>query len=50
MEDELMLQVIDTGIGMREEDLHRARAVREVENELTRCHEGPALASPCRSS
>jgi PAS domain S-box-containing protein len=44
MDDELMLQVIDTGIGMREEDLHRVlEPFVQVENELTRRYEGTGL-------
>jgi PAS domain S-box-containing protein len=44
MEDELMLQVCDTGIGMREEDLHRVlEPFVQVENELTRRYEGTGL-------
>jgi signal transduction histidine kinase len=43
-EDELMLQVADTGIGMREEDLHRVlEPFVQVENELTRRYEGTGL-------
>jgi PAS domain S-box-containing protein len=43
-EDELMLQVSDTGIGMREEDLHRVlEPFVQVENELTRRYEGTGL-------
>ena len=44
MDGELMLQVIDTGIGMREEDLHRVlEPFVQVENELTRRYEGTGL-------
>jgi signal transduction histidine kinase len=44
MEGELLLQVIDTGIGMREEDLHRVlEPFVQVENELTRRYEGTGL-------
>jgi signal transduction histidine kinase len=43
-EDELMLQVCDTGIGMCEEDLHRVlEPFVQVENELTRRYEGTGL-------
>jgi PAS domain S-box-containing protein len=43
-EGELMLQVCDTGIGMREEDLHRVlEPFVQVENELTRRYEGTGL-------
>ena len=43
-EDELILQVSDTGIGMREEDLHRVlEPFVQVENELTRRYEGTGL-------
>jgi PAS domain S-box-containing protein len=43
-EGELMLQVSDTGIGMREEDLHRVlEPFVQVENELTRRYEGTGL-------
>ncbi len=43
-EDELTLQVSDTGIGMREEDLHRVlEPFVQVENELTRRYEGTGL-------
>jgi PAS domain S-box-containing protein len=43
-EDDLMLQVCDTGIGMREEDLHRVlEPFVQVENELTRRYEGTGL-------
>jgi signal transduction histidine kinase len=44
MEGELVLQVCDTGIGMREEDLHRVlEPFVQVENELTRRYEGTGL-------
>jgi PAS domain S-box-containing protein len=44
MEDELLLQVCDTGIGMREEDLSRVlEPFVQVENELTRRFEGTGL-------
>jgi PAS domain S-box-containing protein len=44
MDDELLLQVCDTGIGMREEDLHRVlEPFVQVENELTRRYEGTGL-------
>jgi PAS domain S-box-containing protein len=44
MEGELLLQVCDTGIGMREEDLHRVlEPFVQVENELTRRFEGTGL-------
>jgi PAS domain S-box-containing protein len=43
-EDELILEVSDTGIGMREEDLHRVlEPFVQVENELTRRYEGTGL-------
>jgi signal transduction histidine kinase len=43
-EGELLLQVCDTGIGMREEDLHRVlEPFVQVENELTRRFEGTGL-------
>ncbi len=43
-DEELMLQVHDTGIGMREEDLHRVlEPFVQVENELTRRYEGTGL-------
>jgi PAS domain S-box-containing protein len=43
-ENELLLQVSDTGIGMREEDLHRVlEPFVQVENELTRRYEGTGL-------
>jgi PAS domain S-box-containing protein len=43
-ENELLLQVADTGIGMREEDLHRVlEPFVQVENELTRRYEGTGL-------
>jgi PAS domain S-box-containing protein len=43
-DDELILEVIDTGIGMREEDLHRVlEPFVQVENELTRRFEGTGL-------
>ncbi|HEV8391570.1 MAG TPA: ATP-binding protein [Dongiaceae bacterium] len=44
MEGELLLQVCDTGIGMREEDLHRVlEPFVQVEDELTRRFEGTGL-------
>jgi PAS domain S-box-containing protein len=44
MENELLLQVCDTGIGMREEDLHRVlEPFVQLENELTRRYEGTGL-------
>jgi PAS domain S-box-containing protein len=44
MENELLLQVCDTGIGMQEEDLHRVlEPFVQVENELTRRFEGTGL-------
>ena len=44
MDNELLLQVIDTGIGMREEDLHRVlEPFVQVDNELTRRFEGTGL-------
>jgi PAS domain S-box-containing protein len=44
MDNELLLQVCDTGIGMREEDLHRVlEPFVQVENELTRRYEGTGL-------
>ncbi|HET6159754.1 MAG TPA: ATP-binding protein [Dongiaceae bacterium] len=44
MDDELLLQVCDTGIGMREEDLHRVlEPFVQLENELTRRYEGTGL-------
>jgi two-component system cell cycle sensor histidine kinase PleC len=43
-DNELLLQVSDTGIGMREEDLHRVlEPFVQVENELTRRYEGTGL-------
>jgi signal transduction histidine kinase len=44
MDNELLLQVCDTGIGMREEDLHRVlEPFVQVENELTRQYDGTGL-------
>jgi signal transduction histidine kinase len=44
MEGELLLQVCDTGIGMREEDLHRVlEPFVQLENELTRQYDGTGL-------
>ncbi len=44
MDNELMLQVCDTGIGMREEDLSRVlEPFVQVENELARRFEGTGL-------
>jgi signal transduction histidine kinase len=44
LENELLLQVCDTGIGMREEDLHRVlEPFVQLENELTRRYEGTGL-------
>jgi PAS domain S-box-containing protein len=44
MDNELLLQVVDTGIGMREEDLSRVlEPFVQVENELARRFEGTGL-------
>jgi len=44
MENELLLQVCDTGIGMREEDLDRVlEPFVQLENELTRQYDGTGL-------
>jgi PAS domain S-box-containing protein len=44
LENELLLQVCDTGIGMREEDLNRVlEPFVQVDNELTRRFEGTGL-------